>query len=112
MGAKKDKLVLHLRYYSLLKLKAKDYRVLLYLVPTLKFSDYVYVNQKQTAKNLNISGTDMSKAIKNLIDKCVLDKNTANYTSKSNELKLHKYSANELENKISELTGESSDWDF
>lgn len=49
------------------ELKTKDYKVLLYLLPSLRSGDYIKINQGKIADDLQIAKSDVSRSIKRLI---------------------------------------------
>ncbi|WP_418790899.1 hypothetical protein [Phosphitispora sp. TUW77] len=105
----KRKLFLFLQYVGLLELKAKDFKVLLYLLPYLSFENYRKVSQKDLKHEMKMSKSDVSKAISRLIENNVLKSNPASkYKTKNKELKLYDYDLEELENMVDELVEE--DW--
>lgn len=66
-------MTLIMKYASLSnKLKTKDYKVLLYLLPELRKGETIRLNQARIAEDLNIAKSDVSRSIKALINEKVL----------------------------------------
>ena len=108
MSEKKTKkdLLLLLKYISLLDLTKKDLKVFLYMLHSLDYIDYTKINHQRIASDLNIAKSDVSIAIKKLIENRILDVNESSliYATKRKEIKLHNYSRNELLELIDNLS--------
>lgn len=74
ISIKKKTLSFILQFASLQEdLRLKDLRVLLYLIPKLRKDDFIKINQTSIAEDLNINKSDVSKAIRKLIDNKILE---------------------------------------
>lgn len=92
-------LLTYLQYVSLLDIKTRDYKVLLYLMDKLNIDDYININQKNLSDELNISKSEVSKAIKALIDNNIIELDPELYKNghrKRKRIKLTNYSYDEL----------------
>lgn len=91
-----------LRYASLSEgLKTKDFRVLLYLMPDLKNGEYVKINPSKIAEDLNIARSDVSKSVRRLIEKQIIQPLNLGGGWKL-ILRLHPYNQYEINKCISE----------
>ncbi|NFO13023.1 MarR family transcriptional regulator [Clostridium botulinum] len=54
-------------------LKTKDYRVLLYLMTSLRKGEVIKINQAKIADDLEIAKSDVSRAIKKLVECEILE---------------------------------------
>ncbi len=108
MSEKKTKkdLLLLLKYISLLDLTKKDLKVFLYILHSLDYINYIKINHQRIASDLNIAKSDVSIAIKKLIENEILDINKSSviYATKRKEIKLHDYSRKDLLQLIDDLT--------
>ncbi|WP_321825975.1 replication/maintenance protein RepL [Clostridium butyricum] len=103
------KLLLYLQYISLLNLKTKEYKVFLYIINQLNTQNYTIINQKQLSEELGLSKSEISKAIKKLINEEIFVLNPSSiYKSKKKEIKLNDYSVDELEDMIYDLLEENT----
>ncbi len=94
-----------LQYAAVLPLKGKDYKVLLYLLPRIRLQKYKKINQKELSEALNITKSNISISISNLIDNGILASDP-NYRS-NKAVKLCAYSDDELQLMINrEVYGE------
>lgn len=98
------KLILYCKYISLLNLKARDYKIFLFILNELKPEEYTIINQTILSESLNMSKAEISKGIKTLVDKNILVLNpNSKYKSKKKELKLNNYTDEGLEGMIFNL---------
>ncbi|WP_043930575.1 MarR family transcriptional regulator [Bacillus sp. EB01] len=93
-----------LQYISLLDLKSRDYKVLLYIMPKVNSEEFVKVNQKTIADELSLSKSEVSKAIKKLVEEEILMVNLQSENKRKKvELILGDFSKEELDDRIFEL---------
>ncbi|MGN9135200.1 MarR family transcriptional regulator [Clostridium sp. HCP1S3_B4] len=101
---KKDKLLEYLQYIALLNLKTKEYKVFLYILNKLSTKKYRIINQKQLSEELGLSKSEVSKAIKKLLNEKIIEINPDSiYKSKKKEIKLNDYSVEQLEDMVYDL---------
>lgn len=101
-----NKILLYLQYIALLDLKGKDYKVFLYMLPILSSKNPVKISQKDIAYEMHMSKSEVSKAIKNLVaSNLLIVREDSIYTSKNKELLLNHYSQEDLEDRVTELSG-------
>ncbi|QCT04863.1 hypothetical protein E6C60_4158 [Paenibacillus algicola] len=63
---KKSTLLKYLEFAAHCDLKAKDYKVLLYLLSDLLTMEKIMINQNTTAEELGLTKSDVSKALRRL----------------------------------------------
>lgn len=92
----KKTLTLVLKYAALNdELKTKDYKVLLYLIHTLRNGDYITISQMKIADDLNIARSDVSKSIKKLISNEILQSEFPR-SSWNRHIRMHPYEHDDI----------------
>lgn len=98
-----SKMLLYLQYIAILELKGKDYRVLLYLLSDfLKWSRPIKISQKDIAYELSMSKSDVSKALKHLVEMNILQiDEDLSFEKKKKKFYLVEYTEEELYDLVS-----------
>lgn len=63
-----NELLLMMKYLSLCSLKTREYKVILFIFEKLKYDKFVRIKQAKLAEELELTQSDVSKAIKNIED--------------------------------------------
>ncbi|MNW40629.1 hypothetical protein D3C74_177450 [compost metagenome] len=112
---KKATVIKYLEYASLCKLKAKDYKVLLFILSELIDLKYSSFNQNKIAEQLGLTKSDVSKSLRRLEEYQIL---SFTWTSPRKKLVgFVPYSDDELDELITEKVEENvgnsffDDWD-
>ncbi len=104
----------YIQYASLLDLKARDYKVFLYIFDKLSGFDEISINQNRVAEVLDITKSDVSRALRKL------EINELIYfewiTKRKKNIGLIEYDNDELDELIEEIIDENTytldDWDL
>lgn len=91
----------YLQYLALCDLKTKEYKVILYLMKKLVKKDEIKIKQSELAEDLEISKSDVSKALNNLSELELINFNWL--SSRSKTISLVEYDEEELDEMISEI---------
>lgn len=109
---KKSTLIKYLEYASFCDLKAKDYKVFLYLISELIEMEELKINQSTVAEELGMTKSDVSKALKRLEKNKILQ--FIWVTERKKRIGLVEYTNEELdellEEKIEEKTSFTDEW--
>lgn len=89
-------------------LKAKEYKVLLFLLPELRNGDVISVSQAEIARQTGLSPSQVSKAMRNLYEEDFIDYDRG-CTSWRKQIRLVVDSFDKLEDEIDELISENTD---
>ncbi|MFC5471317.1 MarR family transcriptional regulator [Cohnella suwonensis] len=104
---KKSTMLKYLEYASLCELKAKDYKVFLFIISDLIESNEIRNNQNTTAEHLGITKSDVSKALRRLEKNKILSFSWVSIRKKL--ITLVPYDDDELDELISEKIEENID---
>jgi hypothetical protein len=87
------------------KLDHRDYKVIIYLLGrNIKDNSFIEINHSTICRELNLSRSEVSKAIKNLIENEILEANNDfQYTHKKKMLKLKYHEYNDLDGLVHKL---------
>lgn len=103
---KKSTLLKYLEYVSFCELKAKDYKVFLYLLSDLLKLETIKIKQSVIAEELGMTKSDVSKALRRLEKNNILSFNWI--TERKKKIGLVEYSDEELNELIEEKIDENT----
>lgn len=90
-----------LDYVALLDLSARDYRVFLHILKEINSNDYVIISQKRICIDLYMQKSEVSKAIKNLLDKEIIERDLSKEDNRSKYIRIKNYTKTEINKLIS-----------
>lgn len=83
-------LILVLKYASLCPLKAKDYKVLLYLIDKFEQETDIIIRQTKIGTELGMTKSEVSRAFSHLIEQNIIEKITIPIIGKNSQKELKK----------------------